>query len=367
MSGFYALPQRSMGLTRNYKSARAGWLLLSLSLVVLLLSACSSTTSANQTPTPVAQNVNGFGTAANHVHAMLALPGQVLVLATHYGLYRSTNDGKNWSGPNATLSNMMASSLSSSPLAAQHLYVLAEHSLTTQSGGVGLYSSVDGGASWKFASQATVTGKMYTAIAGNRSANEVYAYVPTKGANGLLVSQDGGQHFASPGALPFGSILGILPLPGKPGQVLVYSNDGVASSSDGGAHWQVVNSFSAAVYNMSTGGANSIIYASGDQGIFASHDGGKSFTLVDANDHYSALTAAPNQAGTVYGKTGRLIYKSIDSGHTWKVLPKIQGNLENLVPDPQTPSHLFLSLSYPSGVEMYNAQNGSWSSLTPKA
>lgn len=347
--------------------ARAGGLLLSLGLVVLLLSACSSTANISQSSVPVTQNVNGFGTAANHVHAMLALPSQVLVLATHYGLYRSTNDGKNWSGPNATMNNMMVSSLSSSPLDLQHLYVLAEHSLSTQSGGVGLYASVDGGVSWKFVSQATVTGKMYTAVAGNRSANEVYAYVPTKGGHGLLVSEDGGQHFSSPGALPFGQILGIQPLPGKPGQVLVYSNDGVARSSDGGAHWQMVKSFNAAVYNMSTGGVNSTIYASGDQGIFTSQDGGKSFTLVDANDHYSALTATPNQAETVYGKTGRSIYKSMDGGHTWKALPQVQGNLENLVPDPQTPSRLFLSLSYPSGVQMYNAQNGSWSSLTPKA
>jgi photosystem II stability/assembly factor-like uncharacterized protein len=368
MSGFYVSSQRAMGLTSKHRRARrADGLLLSLGLVVLLLSACSAPASINQSTTPVEQNVNGFGTAVNHVHALLALPSQVLVLATHSGLYRSTNDGKSWSGPNATTSNMMVSSLSSSPLNQQHLYVLAEHSLSTQSGGVGLYTSVDGGVSWKFAAQATVTGKMYTAVAGNRSANEVYAYVPTKGANGLLVSQDGGQHFSSPGALPFGRILGILALPGKPGQVLVYSNDGVARSSDGGAHWQAVNSFNAAVYNMSTDGVGSIIYASGDQGIFASHDGGKSFALVDAKDHYSALTATPNQAEIVYGKTGRSIYKSTDGGHSWKVLPQIQGNLENLAPDPQIPSHLFLSLSYPSGVQMYNAQTGSWSSLTPKA
>jgi photosystem II stability/assembly factor-like uncharacterized protein len=372
MSNFYVSAQKNNRLNRTFTLFKAGRFLrlpvLSLfGCVVLCLSACNSLASSSQTQALVEQNVNGFGTAANHVHAMLVLPTQSVLLATHYGLYRSINDGKSWSGPNATMSNMMASSLSSSPLDQQHIYVLAEHSLTTQTGGIGLYTSADGGVTWKFTSPATKTGKMYTVVAGNRSANEVYAYVPTKGAQGLLVSQDGGANFSSPGALPFGRILGILPLPAEPGQVLVYSNDGVARSSDGGAHWQVINSFSAAVYNMSVSGNSSTIYASGDQGIFVSHDAGKRFTLVDENDHYSALTAVSGQIQTVYGKTGRLIYKSVNGGSTWKALPSLQGNLENLVPNPQVPSQLFLSLSYPSGVEVYNAQSGSWSSLTPKA
>jgi photosystem II stability/assembly factor-like uncharacterized protein len=372
MSNFYVSPWRDSKLSRIRGPVSigrllgiSGWSLLVCA--VFCLCACSPFASFSQSQTQVEQNVNGFGTAANHVHSLLALPTQNLVLATHYGLYRSANDGKSWSGPNSTMSNMMVYSLSSSPIDQQHLYVLAEHSLPTQTGGIGLYTSEDGGVTWKFTLPATTTGNMYTVVAGNRSANEVYAYVEAKGAQGLLVSQDGGMHFSSPGTLPFGSILGIVPLPGKPGQVLVYSNDGVARSSDGGAHWQIVNSFSAAVYNMSVSGSSSTLYASGDQGIFVSRDAGKSFTLVDENDHYSALTAVSGQPNLVYGKTGRLIYKSVNGGSTWKALPALQGNLENLVPDPQTPSRLFLSLSYPSGVEIYDAQSGSWSSLTPKA
>ncbi|GCF06595.1 sialidase family protein [Dictyobacter arantiisoli] len=345
--------------------ARHSWLLLCL--LALLVSACGSMDSTSQSPTTTAApRVNGFGTAANHVHAMLALPDHTLVLATHYGLFRSIDDGKQWSGPDKTLNDMMTSSLSSSLLNRQRIYVLAEHSLSTQSGGVGLYVSSDAGVSWKMASSVTETGKMYTIAAGNRSANEVYAYVPTRGANGLLVSQDGGQHFSSPGSLPFGRILGILPLPARPGQLLVFSNDGVARSTDAGAHWTVVNSFSSSVYNMTTGGPDSTIYASGDQGIFASNDGGKSFKLVDKNVYYTGLAAVPGQPQMVYGKTGRLIYKSSDGGYSWKALPQVAGNLENLVPDPQSSTHLFLSLSYPSGVALFDQQSAAWSSLTPR-
>lgn len=338
---------------------------LFLCIFILLLSACGT---ANQPNTaPLAQKVNVFGSAANHVHAMLAMGDHVLVVGTHYGLFRSADSGKSWSGPNVSLNDMMTSSLASSSLNQQRLYVLAEHSLSSQTGVIGLYSSSDQGATWHLMSSAADTGKMYTVVAGNRSADEVYAYVPTKGANGLLISKDGGQHFTSSGTLPFGRILGLLALPNKPGELLVYSNDGAARSSDGGVHWDVIKSFDSSVYNMSTGGPNSPIYAASDAGIYASQDDGKHFEQVYASGHYSALTAVPGQPKIVYGKTAQAIYKSTDGGHTWQTLPHIQGNLENLVPDPQADSRLFLSLSYPCGVYLFDQQNASWSSLTPKA
>ncbi|GER87080.1 hypothetical protein KDW_12420 [Dictyobacter vulcani] len=86
-----------------------------------------------------------------------------------------------------------------------------------------------------------------------------------------------------------------------------------------------------------------------------------------ADARYSALIAAPGQPDLLYGKTGRMIYKSIDGGKSWKTLPQIKGNLENLVPDPQTATRLFLSLSYPSEVYQFDQQAGAWTSLTPKA
>jgi len=61
---------------------------LGLICMMGLFSACSTGSSgpaAQQTPASTAENVNGFGTAANHVHSLIALPNHVLVLATHYG------------------------------------------------------------------------------------------------------------------------------------------------------------------------------------------------------------------------------------------------------------------------------------------
>jgi photosystem II stability/assembly factor-like uncharacterized protein len=339
--------------------------------VLLLLSACSSIggnsdgSAATATPT----NVNGFGLASNHGHSLLALPNHVLMIATHFGLYRSVDDGKHWGGPDKTIGNLMTYSLVSSPLDPRRLYVLAEYSLSGQSGIEGLYTSTDEGASWKLAARAQDTGRMFTIAAGNRSVNEVYGYVGNVGSSGrFLVSQDGGQHFTSPGTLPLGQVQGILPVPGVTDQVLIYSNSGgIARSSDSGTHWQVLSGFDSPVFSMTTGDAKSPIYADSDSGIYVSKDEGKSFQLVDAQSSYSALTAVPGEVGMVYGKTGLLIYRSDDGGHTWKALPMLKGNLENLAPDPTDPGRLFLSLSYPMEVYVFDQKSASWISLTPKA
>src|SRR2546429_7136203 len=73
-----------------------GWIpCLGLICMIGLFSACSMDSSApatQQTTASAAVNVNGFGTAANHVHSLIALSNHVLVLATHYGLFRSEDD-----------------------------------------------------------------------------------------------------------------------------------------------------------------------------------------------------------------------------------------------------------------------------------
>lgn len=338
---------------------------LFLFVLLVLLSACGSNSSSNP-PTPQVQNVNGFGTAANHGHSLVALPDHTLLLATHFGLYRSANSGNTWSGPNQTIGQMMTSSLSASSLNNQHVYMLVEQSLAGQSGTVGLYTSTDEGKSWQLAVSADTTGKMFTAVAGNRSPDEVYAYVATKGANGLLVSEDAGKHFTSPGALPFGRILGILPVRNVPGTVLVYGTDGAALSTDAGAHWMVVKGFDSSVYSMTMGGPGSPIYASSESGIFVSQDGGKSFKQVSTESR-TALTAVTGEPQWLYGKTGQQVYKSLDGGHTWKALPEIKGNLQDLVPDPRNGADLYLSLSYPTAMYLYNDKSSSWTSLTPRA
>ncbi len=340
-----------------------------VSLLALLLAACSSSTGPTATATPDVA-VNGFGSAKNHGHALLALPNNVLVLATHYGLFRTSDNGATWhevaGGAGQAMDGLMTTALVNSALNPEHLYVLSQPSAQNAKGTLGLYTSTDGGATWQLVVATKTIGTIYTIEPGNTSPNDVYIYLPDKGPQGLKVSHDGGQHFTDTGALPF-TILGLFAIPDAPSQLIAYGNAGMARSSDGGQHWQVFSGITGGIFGMTTSGPHSPIYASGDAGIYASNDNGKTFKVVYTQSSFGSLIASPVQTQTLYGKTGQAVYRSTDGGHTWATLPPIKGNLQNLVPDLHNNALLYLSLSYPMQVYRFSQDTGQWTSLTPKA
>jgi len=354
---------------------RTKWsLLVILSALILLLAACGGSDNSNTSTSPTAVPVNGFGIAANHVHSLLALPKHVLVLATHYGSYRSENDGKTWTqvsgGDNQLMQGVMNYSLTISPLNQQRLYVLTQPAINNAKGTLGLYTSADQGQTWKLVNTtANFTSSpigITFATAGNDTPDEVYIYVRTLGALGLKVSLDNGQHFTNTGTLPFGNLNGLIAIPGTQGQLLAYGSDGMARSTDGGIHWQTIQSITGSIFGMTTTGAHNPIYASGDSGIFVSKDGGKMFTLVN-DAYYSDLAVAPSQPQVLYGHTGTTVYHSTDGGKTWNALPTTRRNLNNMAVNPNDASKVYLSLSYPTEIYGFDPSSAKWISLTPKA
>ncbi len=351
------------------------WLVIIALSLAFLLSACGSDNTAGPQPTtvPTEAPVNGFGIAANHVHSLLALPTHVLVLATHYGIFRSGDDGSTWqevaAGNNQLMQGLMAYSLEVSPLDPQRLYVLTLPATIPHKGVLGLYTSADQGRTWQLGiTTASITSSsIYLVEPGNDTPTEVYIYLPDLGALGLRISLDAGQHFSSTGTLPFGRILGLRAIPGIPGRLLAYGSDGMALSSDGGNHWQVFKNINGGIYDVATPGPHSPIYASGDAGIFVSQDGGKTFTLASAQASYASLTVSMIKPQVIYGKTGLAAYRSTDGGHTWQTLPHINGNLAELAVDPSNASEVYLSLSYPTEVYRLDQNDTGWLSLTPRA
>ena len=345
-------------------------------VMMLLLAACGGDNSGQQsTPTAAAAPVNGFGVAANHVHSMLVLPSQVLVLATHYGIFRSQDNGATWQqvtgGAGQLMQGLMEYTMTASPLNPQRLFVLAEPALPGYKGTPGLYTSADEGRTWKLsvADSTISTGYPFASAAGNDSPDEVYIFLNELGFQGLKRSLDDGQHFSSTGPLPssFDVISGIFVVPGEPGHLFVYGSSGIASSTDGGIHWRVVPGINYGVQDMVTAGANMPIYASGDQGIYSSTDGGKSFKLVYTQASYSALAVTSQQPLVIYGKASTTTYRSSNGGKTWSALPHISGNLAVLAVVPNHPSQVYLSLSYPTEMYMLNSTGTGWTSLTPPA
>jgi photosystem II stability/assembly factor-like uncharacterized protein len=347
----------------------------SLCLIILtLLAACGPGISQNTQPTPsTSVPVNGFGSASNHVHSLIALPHHVLIMATHYGLFRSSDDGATWQevagGNNQPMQGLMTYSLVVSPLDSQRLYVLTLPNVIPHKGTLGLYTSADQGRTWQLSvATASITStSIYTVAPGNDTPAEVYIYLPGLGSLGLRVSLDAGQHFSSAGTLPFGSILGLLAIPGAPGHLLAYGSDGMARSTDGGNHWQVLNTITGAIYQVTTPAPHSPIYASGDAGIYVSLDDGKTFKLVENQASYASLAVSPQQPQVIYGKTALAVYRSNNGGRTWEPLPHIQGNLAVLAVDPANALQVYLSLSYPTALYRLDQGGKDWLSLTPQA
>src|SRR5258708_15925864 len=116
--------------------------------IALLLVACNgggSTGGTQPASNAKPQPVNGFGIAANHVHSLIALPSHVLVLATHYGIFRSQDNGASWqqvaAGPAQLMGGLMTYALTYSPLAPQRLYVLSQIATTPHPAPFALYPS----------------------------------------------------------------------------------------------------------------------------------------------------------------------------------------------------------------------------------
>lgn len=356
----------------HWRMPRSGALLL---VLAVLLAACGGVGGTTPQPTaaPAGPPVNGFGTAANHVHALLALPGHVLVLATHYGIYRSQDGGTTWQqvagGKNQLMQGLMDYALSASPLDPQRLYVLTQPSVAGYTGIVGLYTSADQGRTWTLSIKAVAisTRFLYTVAAGNEGPGEMYVYLSEQGALGLKRSLDDGQHFSDTGRLPFDLIFGVRALPGAPGHLLVYGSQGLASSTDGGRHWQVLTTIEGGIQDVATTGPHAPIYASGDAGVYSSRDGGRTFQLATAQASYASLAVSPQQPQVVYGKTGLNSYRSSDGGRSWQPLPHLRGNLSVLAADPTNAAMVYLSLSYPSEVYRLRQDGVAWVSLTPPA
>ncbi|MBV8694474.1 MAG: exo-alpha-sialidase [Chloroflexi bacterium] len=354
-----------------------------IGLLALVLASCGSTDPASSTTatTPTQVAVNGFGPSTNHVHSLLALPGHILLLAAHYGTFRSADGGATWQqvsgGSHQLMQGLMDYSLVGSPLDSQRFYMLTQVAVNPHPGTLGLYTSADQGRSWKLAIPTAnlTSGTIFFVAAGNDTPQEVYVYLQSLGALGLKVSLDAGQHFSSTGTLPFGLILGMLAIPDAPGHLLAYGSDGMASSNDGGIHWQVMRGITGGIFSLTTAGPHKSIYASGDSGVYVSNDEGATFTLVhtltkkedNPQAAYGTLTVSPTEQDVLYSKTGTAVYRSSDGGRTWQALPHISGNLTSVAIDPLNASQVYLSLSYPTEVYRFNKSSGMWSSLTPKA
>ncbi len=344
----------------------AGWLLVGV-LALLVLAACS------QNPQPKAD----FGDQKNHIHAMLALPGKPgqVLLATHYGLFRTTDGGATWKkvlgGSGQLAQGLMDQYLTVSPLNPDRVYVeaITFPDLPKSSGVPGIYTSTDGGATWSLVTALTnlPSPGVYYMQAGAQSEQQLYVYMQGLQSNGLYETLDAGVHWQPLGALPdTGSLsLGMLVDPTKAGHILVYSESGLFASSDNGAQWKAADGIKDGISRALLNG--SMIYASGDDGTFVSQDGGAHFTLTGPNLTFQFMSSSPTAPNTAFGLSGSTMYATTDGGQHWQEIkiPASRLFFASLSVAPGNSKQVYLGNSYPVVVYASSDDGQHWSQIAP--
>ena len=255
---------------------------------------------------------------------------------------------------------------------------------------VGVFKSVDGGASWQDASAGLPAERAQTIAIDPTSPSTLYVGTLTPDgvdSVGIFKSTDGGASWTAINEGLIDPLTGISPLdvwslaidPKNPGTILAGSRfSEIFKSTDGGVTWQY-KTFGGYQASLETSAfqfdpsSSSRILAATTIGLLRSTDGGESWSgFGNISDPFFTLVADPTVPTTLYGgnQAGTGLFKSTDSGAHWtainKGLPTNQGTTGALplvlgfAVDPSHPNNLYAG-TYGNG--LYRSTDGglNWS------
>lgn len=333
-------------------------------LLAVLLAGCGQDTPAD-----------AYGGTQNHIHDLLALRGvpHTVLLASHYGLFRTTDSGHTWSevagGAGQQMDGLMLYKLAQSPVDAHRIYLLAiprtgrpQDAKATP----GLYTSADAGQTWKLAIAASAlpASTIFTIGAGSAAAGQVYAWLPTLAERGLYTSDDFGAHWRALPPLPDPRPTGLIGDPAHPGRLLLWSaSSGFYISDDGGQTWQTGAGIQGGIFSVSLVGAT--VYANGDAGTYVSTDGGAHFILASGQYTFSVVVSCPAAPAHAYALTGTAVYATTDMGKTWTQSAATSHHPGNLTVDPTNADTVYAGFSYPIGIQVSTNGGAHWQTALP--
>ena len=356
---------RRGGTRKRPKAFRLAIILWSTILLAGIIAGCATAPGASS-PTSGA-----YGGPLNHLHDLLPLHGfaDTVLVATHLGLYRTTDRGQTWrevaGGPGQAMDSLMIFKLAQSPVDPKRIYALAAQRTTTPPPAVpGVYTSADAGQTWRlaasFASFSTVNA--YTVSAGAKTADTVYVFLPSRGSNGLMMSNDAGKHWQAQPALPVSDITGIGVDPGHSGRMFVWSPaSGLYESTDQGVTWSAVASVQGGVYGLSFAGNQ--IYVQSDSGMFVSDASGARFQPGASATNFSSASFCATSPSQGYGLTGTGVERTTDGGKTWQASASLTGHPGLIAADPVDSQIAYVGFSYPVGIDITTDGGQHWRSI----
>jgi photosystem II stability/assembly factor-like uncharacterized protein len=236
-------------------------------------------------------------------HSLLVSPtdSRELVLGTHYGLYTSSDGGRSWrfdSLPTSDAMNLARPSRST--------VWLAGHNVFKQ--------SMDGGQTWRDVRPSGLPGlDIHGFAADPRNPNTLYAAVA---GQGLFRSHDAGRSFSLASSDVGGSVFALAVMPDR--RVLAGDADqGLLESRDGGTTWR--QTLARQVIGLAVNPHDAKLVLATGAGISLSTNGGRSWQLVhEAPDGVGPVAWSPSEPDVAYAVGfDRVLYRSNDGGRSW--------------------------------------------------
>lgn len=280
--------------------------LVALSAIGLLAGACAGgTTTRSEDSSAVSADPGPV-----HVHGLGVNPSDgALFIATHTGLFRAGRGERR-----ATrVGDRMQDTMGFTVVGPNRFLGSGHPDLRDRLPAyLGLRRSMDAGRSWRSVS---LLGRadFHVLAAQGRTVYGAGSDFRTR-AEHLLSSDDGGRHWRTR-ALP-ASLIALAIAPGRPTQLLASGEDGLYASRDGGASWRAVG-----------GRPGFLAWPSGDRlyrteaggRVSVSEDGGRRWRVVgDSGGEPSALAAATRDELYVALHDGTIKLSS-DGGESWAI------------------------------------------------
>jgi photosystem II stability/assembly factor-like uncharacterized protein len=266
------------------------------------------------------------------------------------GVFKSTDGGHRWRPANAGLQPRCADSysLALDPRAPQVMYAAERER--------GVLKSLDGGAHWQIANQGLSLSSVTALAVDAEKPQTVYA---STRAVGLFKSTDGGASWQ--GLSPRHKLVQSAALnPSDPRNVLMSAGNGIVRSTDGGRTWRAATLAKKPVSVVAISGKTAYAGTAGD-GLFGSTDGGHTWRrLGPPRARVQALAVDPADPAVVYagaysfagtnGSASRGLYKSIDSGHSWRLLTRaLNIDASAVALDPENPATVYVGTAADEG------------------
>lgn len=326
---------------------------------------------ALRTKSPIFKSTDGalnwsndnYGFGGSTITSMVINPTQpsTVYVGTATGVFKTTDGGRTWTAINNGLTNRNVTAMVMDPSNPATLYIAIAGFQTI----TGVYKSTDSGATWNLRSNGIIHADLASLAIVPSSPNTLYLGVTPCCSPGTHIykTTDGADNWAlipnAPPASPVSIVVDPLNNSTLYAGDATFPNGAVYKSTNSGTSWDklslaVTSPVRWVAVSPLTAG---LVYATADQGLFRSTDGGANWTQVPSR--MGKIYFDPVSPSTLYLLPANFastnVFKSTDNGQTWTAVNKgLGGGVPTaLVIDPVRPSNLYLGATFSSVPEAF--------------